>query len=76
MRVLAASDIESCIAAIDIEDEQPSGKGMELWTDHSYFIGDLNDGEKSGQGFYFFSDASTYSGQWVDDEMSGYGVLK
>ena len=53
--------------------EKQNGKGIEVWSDGSYYHGNFKEGVKEGEGVYFWADGSKYSGQWMNDEMSGFG---
>lgn len=53
--------------------DKQNGKGIEVWSDGSYYHGNFKDGVKEGQGVYFWADGSKYSGSWLNDEMSGFG---
>ena len=45
--------------------DRQTGKGVEVWSDGSYFFGDFNDGMKQGNGVYYWADGSRYSGDWL-----------
>ena len=53
--------------------DKQNGKGIEVWSDGSYYHGNFKEGVKEGQGVYFWADGSKYSGSWQNDEMSGFG---
>ena len=55
--------------------EKQNGKGIEVWSDGSYYLGNFLEGVKEGQGIYFWADGSKYSGMWSNDEMSGFGTF-
>ena len=52
-----------------------NGKGIEVWSDGSYYHGNFKDGFKDGEGVYFWADGSNYTGHWVNDEMNGTGCF-
>ena len=41
-----------------------NGKGIEVWSDGSYYHGCFREGVKEGEGVYFWADGSKYTGQW------------
>ena len=56
--------------------EKQNGKGIEVWSDGSYYHGFFQEGVKEGEGIYFWADGSKYTGIWSNDEMSGYGCFQ
>lgn len=56
--------------------EKQNGRGIEVWSDGSYYLGSFDDGQKEGEGVYFWADGSRYSGKWSKDEMSGEGCFE
>lgn len=56
--------------------EKQNGKGIEVWSDGSYYLGNFDDGQKEGRGVYFWADGSKYTGNWSRDEMSGQGCFE
>lgn len=62
-----------CVFRKTDSSERHSGKGIEVWSDGSYYFGFFNDGIKEGQGVYYWTDGSRYEGEWLQDEMSGIG---
>ena len=75
------SDIQHDLEAIDsmtessAQDKQ-NGKGIEVWSDGSYYYGNFSSGVKEGEGIYFWADGSKYTGTWSNDEMSGFGTFQ
>ena len=73
-------DISNELDAIESQSEmtaqeRQNGKGIEVWSDGSYYHGCFREGVKEGEGVYFWADGSKYTGQWQADEMSGYGCF-
>ena len=74
-------DIEQELANFDENSEMTStqdkqnGKGIEVWSDGSYYHGHFEKGVKEGEGTYFWADGSRYTGMWSKDEMSGFGCF-
>lgn len=63
------------LGSISMNDKQ-NGRGIEIWSDGSYYHGNFSDGVKQGYGVYFWADGSKYSGEWQHDEMSGKGTFQ
>ena len=61
---------------ITSQHDKQNGKGIEVWSDGSYYHGNFVSGVKEGEGAYFWGDGSKYEGEWSNDEMSGYGCFK
>ena len=59
-----------------INQDKQNGKGIEVWSDGSYYHGNFYMGVKQGEGNYFWNDGSRYKGTWANDEMSGYGCFE
>ena len=55
----------------DSTEKFQNGRGIEVWSDGSYYHGDFISGMKAGEGCYFWADGSRYVGQWANDEMCG-----
>jgi hypothetical protein len=47
---------------VSVKDRQDTGKGVEVWSDMSYYHGEFKDGVKTGMGFYYWADGSKYTG--------------
>lgn len=56
--------------------DKQNGKGIEVWSDGSYYHGEFREGVKEGEGVYFWADGSKYTGAWQNDEMSGQGTFQ
>lgn len=76
-------DIQQDLEAIESQSEittsqhdKQNGKGIEVWSDGSYYHGNFKGGVKEGNGCYFWADGSKYTGSWSNDEMSGTGCFQ
>lgn len=58
------------------QQDKQNGKGIEVWSDGSYYHGNFFGGVKEGEGCYFWADGSKYTGTWANDEMSGHGCFQ
>ena len=43
-----------------ITQDRQNGKGIEVWSDSSYYLGNFMEGVKEGHGIYFWADGSKY----------------
>ena len=59
-----------------MQSDKQNGKGIEVWSDGSYYLGCFEEGQKEGKGIYFWADGSKYTGNWAKDEMSGEGCFE
>ena len=50
------------------------GRGIQLWTDGSKFIGYWKNGKASGKGKLIHADGDIYDGFWENDKPNGYGL--
>lgn len=79
-RILPDRQIQNDLDAMESQSEitsqdKQNGKGIEVWSDGSYYHGFFRYGVKEGSGVYFWADGSKYTGYWVNDEMSGDGCF-
>ena len=58
------------------QQDRQNGRGIEIWSDGSYYHGNFLAGTKEGEGTYFWADGSKYAGTWSNDEMSGHGCFQ
>ena len=72
------TELENLAPGADLNSQQEkcNGKGVEVWSDGSYYHGMFRFGVKEGEGCYFWADGSKYTGMWSQDEMSGYGCFQ
>lgn len=47
-----------------LRDDAQNGRGIELWSDGSYYNGEYKNGQKHGRGVYYWADGSKYAGDW------------
>lgn len=47
-----------------VSNAKQSGKGIEVWSDGSYYHGLFQQGVKQGYGVYYWADGSKYLGNW------------
>ena len=58
---LAIGGLDTTVSNNDVKQ---NGKGIEVWSDGSYYLGNFLEGVKEGHGIYFWADGSKYSGMW------------
>lgn len=60
----------------DFKDGYPEGKGMYIWKDGHYFIGNFKKGKKEGKGDMYYEgakgDDSVITGYWKKDKYVGH----
>ncbi|CAD8151327.1 unnamed protein product [Paramecium octaurelia] len=60
----------------DWQQNQKSGRGIELFINGSYYEGQYVNGKPSGMGRFYWSNGEFYEGQWYNGKKNGSGIWK